>query len=210
MDNKVVPIDANYIFKILKQAVKNSEVAPFLRKPVNSENDGYYDKYLRLEEENKSYNSIQYFFIYEGDFYYMDRNLNFSRVYINDDIFQVFFALKLIELNYSKINLKEFLDFQLYDNYNGNKEAYSYLLNRHLEKDRISYLLPSINVEIQQWMKANEISTFLNEEEIKTENEEITNELIGDHWEAKKNTIIVGKMSIEEIRHFFSILYKEK
>ena len=210
VDNKVVPIDAKYIFNILKQAVINSEVAPFLRKPVNSENHGYYDKYLRLEEENKLYNSIPDFFMYEGDFYDMDRNLNFSRAYINDDIFQVLFALKLIELNYSKINLKEFLNFQLYDNYNGNKEAYSYLLNRLLEKDSISYLLPSINVEIQQWMKVNEISTLLNEEEIKTENEEISNELIGDHWEAKKNTIIEGKMSIKEIRHFFSFLYKEK
>ena len=41
VDNKVVPIDAKYIFNTLKQAVINSEVAPFLRKPVNSENDGY-------------------------------------------------------------------------------------------------------------------------------------------------------------------------
>ncbi len=210
VDNKVVPIDANYIFKILKQAVINSEIAPFLRKPVNSEKDGYYDKYLRLEEENKSYNSIPDFFMHKGDFYDMDRNLNFSRTYINDDIFQVLFALKLIELQYSKINLKEFLDFQLYDNYNGNKETYSYLLIRLLEKDSISYLLPSINVEIQQWMKANEISIDLNQDEIKTENEDITNVLKVDHWEAKKNTIMEGKMSIEEIRHFFSFLYKEK
>ena len=212
VDNKVVPIDAKYIFNILKQAVINSEVAPFLRKPVNSEKDGYYDKYLRLEEDNKSYNSIPDFFMYEGDFYDMDRNLNFSRAYINDNIFQVLFALKLIELNYSTLNLKEFLDFQLYDNYNGNKEAYSYLLNKLLAKDSISYLLPSINNEIQQWIKINKISIALidNEDDVEIDSVNNTTNLIVDHWEVKKNQKINGRMSVEEIKHFFSFLYKEE
>ena len=212
IENKLVPINAGHIFSVLKQAVINSEVAPFLRKPITQELDGYYDKYLRLEEENKSNKMLPDFFSNEGDFYDMDKNLNFSRAYVNDEQFQVLFGLKLIELDSLKANLNGFLDFQLYDNYNGNKEEYGYFLYRLMSKDSISYLLTSINEKIQQWIKENKINIILNENEeaLKTEDEELTNEIIGDHWEAKKNTIIEGKMSIEEIKQYFSFFFKEK
>ncbi len=212
IENKLVPINGGHIFTVLKQAVINSDVSPFLRKPVNSEKDGYYDKYVRLEEEKLSYNLIPDFFSHEGSFYDMDRNLNFSRVYVNDDLFQELFSLKLLELDYSKINLLEFMDFQLYDNYNGKKEEFGYFLYKLLAKDSIFCLLPSINDKIHQWLKVNNISLILNvlDEELDLEKEdEITKPLI-DHWEEKKNQKIVGKMSIDEIKHFFSFLYKEK
>jgi hypothetical protein len=212
IESKVIPINAKHIFDTLKKAVINSEVAPFLKKPTIQETDGYYDKYLRLEEENKSSNMLPDFFNYEGDFYDMDRNLNFSRSYVNDETFKILFALKLIEIHYSKINLKEFIDFQLYDNYNGNKEGYGYFLHQLMAKDSISYLLPSIAKELQQWIKVNEINIDLseNEEDIKIENEDKISETLVDYWETKKNQIIDGKMSIDEIRHLFSFLYKEK
>ena len=108
IENKVVPIDAQYIFSVLKQAVINSEVAPFLRKPITQEKEGYYEKYLRLEEENNSNNVVPDFFGYEGDFYDLDKNLNFSRAYVNDEQFQVLFGLKLIELYSLKANIKEY------------------------------------------------------------------------------------------------------
>jgi hypothetical protein len=142
----------------------------------------------------------------------MDRNLNFSRAYVNDEIFKKLFALKLIELNYSTTKLHEFIDFQLYDNYNGNKDAYGYFLQGLMEKDSIFYLLPSIVSELQQWIKANEIHINLNEneEDKKIENADNTTEILVDHWETKKNQKVDGKMNIDEIRHFFSFLYKEK
>lgn len=212
IESKVIPINAKHIFDTLKKAVINSEIAPFLKKPTIQETDGYYDKYLRLEEENKSSNMVPDFFNYEGDFYDMDRNLNFSRSYVNDETFKILFALKLMELHYSKINLKEFIDFQLYDNYNGNKEGYGYFLRQLMAKDSISYLLPSIAKELQQWIKVNEINIDLseNEEDKKIENADNTPEILLDHWETKKNQKVDGKMNIDEIRHFFSFLYKEK
>jgi len=212
IENKVVPIDAQHLFSVLKQAVINSEVAPFLRKPITQEHDGYYNKYLRLEEENNSNNVIPDFFSHKGDFYDMDRNLNFSRSYVNDEHFQVLFGLKLIELDSLKANIKGFLDFQLYDNYNGNKEEYGYFLHRLTAKDSISYLLPSINNEIQQWIKLNKISLALtyNENDVEIDSVDNTTNLIVDHWEVKKNQKINGRMSVEEIKHFFSFLYKEE
>jgi len=212
IENKLIPINVGQIFNVLKQAVINSEVAPFLRKPITQEHNGYYDKYLRLEEENMSFNLIPDFFMHEGDFYDMDRNLNFSRTYVNDDLFQVLFSIKLMELDYSKVNLIEFMDFQLYDNYSGKKEEYGYLIHKLLAKDSNSYLLPSINNEIQKWLKVNKISPILHdfEKDLNHENENNITNSIEDHWEEKKNKKIEGKMSIEEIKHFFSFLYNEK
>ena len=209
IENKVVPIDAQHIFSALKQAVINSEVAPFLRKTIKQEKDGYYEKYLRLEEENKSNNLVPDFFKHIDDFYDMDRSLNFSRAYVNDDNLQVLFGLKLIELDSSKANIKEFLDFQLYDNYNGNKEVYGYFLHRLMVNDSNYYLLPSINDQIQQWIKVNKVNIALtdNEDDVEIDN---ANNLMVDHWEAKKKQKIEGKMSMEEIKHFFSFLYKEQ
>lgn len=212
IQNKLVPINAGHIFSVLKQAVINSEVTPFLRKPITQEQDGYYNKYLRLEEENNSNNVVPDFFNHKGDFYDMDRNLNFNRSYVNDEHFTVLFGLKLIELYSLKANFKEFLDFQLYDNYNGNKEEYGYLLHTLTSKDSISYLLPSINDKIQEWIKVNNINLALIYKEDVVEIDSVDNAtyLIADHWEIKKNQKIDGKMSVEEIKHFFSFLYKEE
>lgn len=208
IEDKILPIDANYIFSVIKKAVISSEVAPFLKKPTTVEHDGYYEKYLRLEEENSSYHLIPDFFKHEDDFYDLDRNLNFSRSYINDEHFQKLFELKLMELTYSKIKLMEFLDFQLYDNYNGNIEGYAYLLYRLLNKDSFHYLLPSITTQIQQWIKENKVtSVIFNEEEQHIYN--IDGDTVNDHWEEKKNKKIEGKMSKEEIKHFASFFYKE-
>ena len=210
IEDKILPIDTNYIFSVIKRAVISSEVVPFLRKPTTLEKDGYYEKYLRLEEENTSYHVIPDFFKHEDDFYDLDRNLNFSRTNINDEHFQELFALKLMELTYSKINLMQFLDFQLYDNYNGNKEAYAYLLYRLLNKDSFSYLLPSITTQIQQWIKENKVTAVIfNEEEQQIDNIDGAIDTTNDHWEEKKNKKIEGKMSLEELNHFASFFYKE-
>ena len=210
IEDKILPIDTNYIFSVIKRAVISSEVAPFLIKPTTVEQDGYYEKYLRLEQENSSYHLIPDFFKHDGNFFDLDRNLNFTRNYINDQYFQELFALKLMELTYSKINLIKFLDFQLYDNYNGNKEAYAYLLYRLSNKDSFSFLLPSITTQIQQWIKENQVTAVLfNEEEQHIDNVDGATFTTDDHWEEKKNKKIEGKMSLEELNHFASFFYKE-
>jgi hypothetical protein len=115
-----------------------------------------------------------------------------------------------MELTYSKINLIQFLDFQLYDNYNGNKEAYAYLLYRLLNKDSFSYLLPSITTQIQQWIKENQVTAVIfNEEEQQIGNIDSTTDTTNDYWEEKKNKKIDGKMSLEELNHYASFFYKE-
>jgi len=106
-----------------------------------------------------------YFFKHEVDFYDLDRNLNFSRSCINDEHYQILFAFKLIELDSSKVNLIEFLKLQLYDNFYENKEEYGFFLHRMTSKDSISYLFLEISTQIQQWVKENQISADLNNEE---------------------------------------------
>jgi hypothetical protein len=72
--------------------------------------------------------------------------------------------------------------------------------------------LPSINDKIQQWIKVNNINLALIDKEdvVEIDSVENTSNLIEDHWEAKKSKKIDGKMSIDEIKHFFSFLYKEQ
>jgi hypothetical protein len=71
----------------------------------------------------------------------------------------------LIELDSSKVNLIEFLKLQLYDNFYENKEEYGFFLHRMTSKDSISYLFLEISTQIQQWVKENQISADLNNEE---------------------------------------------
>lgn len=211
IESKLVTLDAKYILDVLKQSVINSEVAPFLRKPINVSN-GYYEKYIRLEEENAQFNTIPDFFMHEGEFYDLERNLNFSRYYVNEDLFEVLFTLKLMELHTTNHDLKLFMDFQLYDNYNGNKESYVYFLHKLLRKGSISYLLTAITNHIRQWIENSKVKIAQNiiEKEVTIEDEYGSADPKIDHWEDIKNFKIEGNFTNEEIKNYFSFFYTEQ
>lgn len=208
----IIPIDRNVIFNDLKKAVISSNVKPFLLKTEIAGNS-YYNKYERLEREFIE-TTIPDFFSYVGDFYDLDEVCNFSRNNINENIFQRLFEIKLMELDRGKGIFREFLDFQLYDNYYGNKEGFGIFLLKILAKDGNSYLSPAIASEIRQWIQKNKLTDLVNifssiKDDQIIDDDETNNDPFEDYLKIKKNLEIKGNMTIEEIRHYFSFLYKE-
>lgn len=212
--NNIIPIDSNTVFNDLKNAVINSNVKPFFSKNQTINTDSiYYEKYVRFEEEYNE-KTIPDFFIQDGDIYDLEETCNVSRNTIEENVFQRLFVFKLMELDQVKGTISKFLDFQLYDNFYGNKEAFGISLLTILSKDSNCYLSSAIAGEIQQWIKKNNLSD-LHEMFVSTPDDEFivddesSNGQIEKHWKERKNVEIKGHMTIEEIKHYFSFLYKE-
>jgi hypothetical protein len=205
----VIPIDGNEILNDLKNVVINSNIRPFL---LSSEtgSEGYYKKYVRLEQEYAE-KTIPDFFSHAKNFYDLDEQLNISRHNIDVNSFQRLFVLKMMEVDQAKLKLNHFFDFQFYDNFYGDIENIGIFLQKILSKDSVCYLLPAIAVEIRQWLSKNKLSyleqIFNSSEEDALPDE--TSQSEKDFREVKKNFEIAGNMTIEEIRHYFSFLYKE-
>lgn len=205
----VIPIDGNEILNDLKKVVINSNIRPFL---LSSEtgSEGYYEKYVRLEQEYAE-KTIPDFFGHAGNFYDLDEQLNISRHNIDENCFQRLFVLKMMEIDQSKLKLNHYFDFQLYDNFYGDIENFGVFLLKILSKDSVCYLWPAISVEIRQWLSKNKLSyleQIFNPSEEDTLPDE-TSQSEKDFREVKKNFEIAGNLTIEEIRHYFSFLYKE-
>lgn len=212
IEKNLIPIDGNVIFDDLKNAVINSNIKPFLAK-TQSAGDSYYDKYKRLDEEFNE-KTIPDFFSHEGDFYDLDVAFNFSRNNIEENIFQRLFVIKLMELGQVNGMISDFLDFQLYDNYFGNKEEFGMFLLNILAKDGNSHLSSSIASEIRQWIQKNQLTDLEHifssiEDDQIIDDDENRNGEIESPFVNKKNFEFKGKMTIEEIRHYFSFLYRE-
>lgn len=104
----------------MKRAVIGSEIKPFLQSPKEVDVDPYYEKYLRIEAES-FLDPIPDFFSSDGDFYDLDKKLNINIANVDDNVFQKLFSFKLLELNEKNIKLAQFLNFQLLDNFYGNR-----------------------------------------------------------------------------------------
>ena len=212
--NNIIPIDGNAIFNDLKKVVINANVKPFFSKDQTSSSDSnYYERHVRFAEEFNE-KTIPDFFIYNGDLYDLEETCNVSRNTIEENVFQRLFVIKLLEINQAKGNINQFLDFQLYDNYYGDKEEFGLSLLSMLEKDSNCYLSPAIASELQQWIKRNNLSdlhklfgSILEDQHIV--DDETINGQLEEHWKERKNVEIKGNMTLEEIKHYFSFLYTE-
>ena len=212
--NNIIPIDGNAVFNDLKKAVTNSNVKPFFSKNQSSNTDSiYYEKYVRFEEEYNE-KTIPDFFIQDGDIYDLEETCNVSRNTVEENVFQRLFVFKLMELDQVKGTISKFLDFQLYDNFYGNKEAFGIFLLTMLSKDSNCYLSSAIASEIQQWIKKNNLSDLHEmfgstpDDEFLVD-DETSNGQLEEHWKERKNVEIKGHMTLEEIKHYFSFLYEE-
>lgn len=212
--NNIIPIDGNAVFNDLIKVVINANVKPFFSKNQTSNADSiYYEKYVRLEEEYNE-KTIPDFFIQDSDIYDLEETCNVSRNTIEENVFQRLFVIKLMEIDQAKGTISKFLDFQLYDNFYGNKEAFGISLLTILSKDINCYLSSAIASEIQQWIKRNNLSD-LHEifgsipEDQRIVDDETNNDQTEEHWKERKNVEIKGHMTIEEIKHYFSFLYTE-
>lgn len=212
--NNTIPIDGNAIFNDLKNGVINSNMKPFFSKNQTSNTDSiYYEKYVRFEEEFNE-KIIPDFFIHNEDIYDLEETCNVSRNTIEENLFQRFFVIKLLEIVQAKGNINQFLNFQLYDNYYGNKEEFGLSLLSMLSKDSNSYLFPVIASEIQQWIKRNNLSDLnkllsSNSEEHLIDDNETNYSQLEQRLKDKKVIEINGLMTLEEIKYYFSFLYAE-
>ncbi len=222
--NKTIPIDGTNFFDTLKKATISSDIKPFLTKAQGEKQTGYYQKYVQLEMEEVS-KLIPDFFSHEGDFYDLDRRLNICREDIEEATFMKLFAVKMLELNNAGIELKGFFNFQLFDNFHGNKEYYASFLQRLLSKDGNSHLFTEVIEDLKRWLNEqgfddthSEIDTIAAYIETKSsstetaveENEESRHAKWQTFLEGKKNFKIQGRFSDEEIRKYFSFLFEEK
>ena len=220
--NTPIPINMEETFDCLKGAIISSETKPFLLAKVANEDSPYYQKYVRLENEFQE-KFIPDFFNYKGDFYDLDANLNIAKRNTNDKVFKHLFLLKLLEVKSARLSLNGFLNFQLYDNFYGDKEGLACFLVLLTGKDINPYLLALIKEDIYKWIKDNGqtavLSLMENEENniIAEGNDQITNlESIqvvineNDFFAKKQNLKLRGHFTDDEIRHYFSFLYLEK
>lgn len=220
--NQQTPISAAEMFNSIKNAVLSSEIKPFLRAPNLNEKNPYYEKYLRMESEVDA-NVIPDFFSTEGDFYDLDRKLNISLENTNGSEFKKLFFLKMIELKNTGGQITDFLHFQLFDNFFGNRHAFAVFLWGLLEKGSNSSWWPEIDAEIRRWLANDDgPDSFIEGDSLETD---LTNEVspnkdyetvevdgVGaeDFLAKMRNSKIEGKFTNEEIMRFFSFLYLEK
>lgn len=212
--NNIIPIDGKTILNDLKKVVINANMKPFFSKNQTSNTDSsYYEKYVRFEADFNE-KTIPDFFIHNEDIYDLEEPCIVRRNMIEENVFQRLFVIKLLEIVQAKGNINQFLDLQLYDNFYGDKEEFGQSLLSMLSKDSNCYLSPAIASEIQQWIKRNNLSDLhkmlgsIPEDQLIEDNE--TNYVqLEQRLKYKKDIEIKGLMSLEEIKHYFSFLYKE-
>jgi len=211
----IVQYNAREIYTHIKMAVLDSEIKPFLYPPVKEEDNSYYQKYVRMKAEwNNEY--IPDFFEHEGAFYDLERTTqHVFRENTSEEIFRILFSLKIGELNLNELPINEFLSFQLFDNFYGDKESFANFLQELLSIAGNSYLLSaSINEEIEKWIdkKSDSIVEIAveNPEILKSPNTEKDEIEFKKYLESRKGFKIPGKLTDEQVRHFFSFLYLEK
>ena len=212
--NTIVKYNTREIYTHIKKAVLDSETKPFLNTPHEGEYNSNYEKYARINAEWDGI-YIPDFFENDGAFYDLEKILYISRENTNEETFRILFSLKIGELKSNGLPINEFLSFQVYDNFYGDEQSLDDFLQELLSIDGNFYLLPSnFNEEIEKWIDRksdSKVAIVVEKPEIKkspnTEKEEIE---FKKYIESKKGFKIPGKLTDEQIRHFFSFLYLEK
>ena len=224
--------DGKLLFKYLQEIFLSAEIKPFISYPPSEDNELYYEKYRRLELENSEQdfieNGIPDFFSHNKDFYDLNTTLNCNFEKVGNKIFSPFFLLKLLEIESENLSIDDFLNFQVYDNFYGDKDHLAGFLYHLLANTGNYRLLPETTGNIYQWISKNvpENSTspnyFFNDLTI-TDNlliadENDINDLSAEPEslstisDEKENTDfkIEGHFTNDEIKKYFSFLYLEK
>jgi len=224
--------DGKLLFKYLQQTFISAELKPFISYPPSEENSLYYEKYKRLDLENTDQefyeNGIPDFFSHNGDFYDLNTISYCSIERDGFKIFSAFFLLKLLQIESENLSIADFLDFQLYDNFYGNKEQLSGFLYQLLSNTGNYHLLPETTGNIYQWILKNVPENNTASYDFSNELTDSNNLLIADENDIndlsaepeslsaisneKENTDfkIEGNFTNDEIKKFFSFLYLEK
>ncbi|MHB1922451.1 MAG: hypothetical protein ACYCOO_09475 [Chitinophagaceae bacterium] len=208
----------------MKRAFLSAELKPFLLAPRDGERDDYYEQYLRLESTINT-KFIPDFFSFKGDFYDLEQGCTVYEEFTELEVFSILFRVKLFEINAKNLPITEFLNFQLFDNFLGDKDRFTGFLERLLVPNGNPRLFPPNTFSLELWIKENgtdqgeKFYTFNNEEglfendptpeeeEIINLNQEEPEEQISK--EELQDYKIKGHFTEEEINKFFSFLYEE-
>lgn len=217
-----IPINKEETIDCLKRAVISSETKPFLLAKAEEDNGLYYEKYVRLEKEFQD-KRIPDYFSYKGDFYDLDAKLNIIKSNTNDDVFKHLFLIKMLEINSAGFSFNDFFNFQMYDNFYGDKEGFACFLALLTGKNINPYLLPLIKEHITKWVIDNGQTAVFSlienvEENNKTGEADDGSEKDAIHqmqkdeefYASKRNVKLQGHFTDDEIRHYFSFLFLEK
>jgi hypothetical protein len=210
-------LDGKEFYEILKRVVIDAEVKPFLTFPKDESEINYYEKYRRQSQEvfNKL---IPDFFEYEGEFYDLDRVQYAHKDFIRAEDFERLFIIKLLELKSNNYPLREFLTFQQFDSFYGQKESIDSFLYQLTEKDSNCHLLQKLCQLLKDWIGSQSLELLeqsSEESKVADESDSIIEQVDSqEEWE-KETESLKGKRikcnwSMEQILQYFSYLYKEK
>ena len=198
------------VFKSLKDAVIGTGIKPFLSVPAKGESNSYYEKYYNLERHPEyATKNIPEFFSNEKDFYDLDAILNIYKEKIKTESFKILFLLKLYQLESTRLSIEGFLDFQVHDNFYGDKENLNSFLYQFLANDGIFCLLPTTISLLENWISKEETDEVNLKKTKEKSKENIRNASDKSLSNFKEEVEIKGHFSIEEIRKYFSFLYEE-
>ncbi len=207
---KLDSIQGMIVFKRFKDSVIGAEIKPFLQAPAKGESSSYYEKYYNaVRHPEYATRIIPDFFSSGNDFYDLDVILDIHKNKTTTESFKILFLLKLYLLENTGISIVGFLDFQVHDNFNGDKENLNIFLYQFLGNDGIFCLLPETITIITNWINKKEIiasDTNKTKEKLK-ENIRTASEKSITNPNAEIE--IKGHFSIEEIRKYFAFLYEE-
>lgn len=230
--NSSIPLSITDLYENMKRAVISSGIAPFLQKPQAGTSDPYYEKYLRLDKELEL-DKIPDYFSHDENFFDLDQKLNINIDNVDFEVFEQLFFVRLLQLEFYHEPIKVFFQFQLYDNFYGNKEAFASFLKRLLLKNNASIIFKSVLEKIKQWAFKN-LPIVINEDfispnsdqsvinipskNIETVTKVFAAKQIGsikrNNWDqylqSTQGKKIPGKFTDEEILNYFSFLFQER
>jgi hypothetical protein len=205
------------LFEVLKRVTIDSEIKPFLTFPKYQNEQPYYDNYQKRSNEQFD-KLIPDFFEYEGEFYDLERIQYVYKDFTRAQDFETLFIIKLLELKSNDYSISEFLSFQQFDSFYGQKESIDSFLYQLTAKDSNCRLLSETLIEIKNWLKNERINQFNEKQERNTDVaadniHQIETNISQEKWDNQimnlREKDLPCKWSIEKILHYFSFLYLE-
>lgn len=208
LSGKQMPATAKQVYEYAIGAYAEISHKPFL--VAAQADDDYYQRYLQ-ESVKEVEKTVPDFFEYQGDFYDLNETHYIRREDVGDEVFGLFFQLKLEEIQDSnKTHLAKFYDFQLYDNFYGNKEEFdNFLKNLPATADNC-WQLPEVSDGFNSFISDAKKST-----EDSPSNKSLDDEIEQmDDWEiylsSRRGYLIPSIWTDDEVKAFFSFLYRYK
>jgi hypothetical protein len=209
--------DGKNLYESLKRVVIGSEIRPFLTFPKDESENSYYDRYVRQSREPFD-KLIPDFFEYQGEFYDLDKPQYVNNEFISSEDFERLFIIKLLELKTISYPIDQFLSFQQFDNFYGEKYSIDSFLYQLTENDGNRHHLQEVCQAIESWISIENL-VKLKSTSIEDDSSELLNRIIQNSppqitWMKQLDNLkgkeIESKWNIDQIVYYFSFLYKEK